>query len=72
MAEKPNALERIIIQRKTLIKSINSLTKERNKAREENRTEDMRVLNARLSERHTRYNDIVKTQKFLEEHFTQK
>ncbi len=62
-----SALDRIIIQRKTIIKSINKLTKERNEAREQNRKDDERILNIRLSERHNRHNDIKRTQHYLEE-----
>lgn len=61
-----NALEATIITRKTLIKRINKVRDERNKAREEGRTEDVRILNARLSEIHTHYNETVKTQRMLE------
>jgi hypothetical protein len=63
-----NAVEATIITRKTLIKRINAIRDERNKAREEQRTEDMRILNARLSEIYRHYNDTVKTQRMLEDH----
>lgn len=62
------AIESTIITRKALIKRINKVRDERNKAREEGRTEDMRILNARLSEIHRHYNDTVKTQRMLEDH----
>lgn len=74
---KYNALEVCIINRKSLIKRINQIRKERKEILDKTRVmaeqqakpyiQHVKVLNARLSELWAHYNDIVKTQKLLED-----
>ena len=68
---KFNALDTAIISRKKLIKAINALRKERmenmNKEQTPEVKEYIKVLNARLSEKWSYYNDLIKTQKLLED-----
>lgn len=67
-----NISDKLIINRKRLIKEINVLRDERKQiqtrinAGDSSLKVDLRVINARLSEKWSAYNDVVKTSKLIE------